>query len=98
MARLEVTVHTRHVECPPPIRKPPQIICNHHLVQFQRCGEFLDVSGGGLGLPVKDRSNSNLIALQEFSEFFKAQSLGLFLFKEDIGYRWEVLIGLLSSF
>jgi len=98
MARLEVTVHTRHVECPPPIRKPSQIICNHHLVQFQHFGEFLDVSGGGMGLPVKDRSNSNLIAPQESSEVFKVQSLGLFLLKEDIGYRWEVQIGLLSSY
>jgi len=51
-----------------------------------------------MGLPVKDRSNSNLIAPQESSEVFKVQSLGLFLLKEDIGYRWEVQIGLLSSY
>jgi len=51
-----------------------------------------------MGLPVEDCSNSNLIAPQESSEFFKAQSLDLFLLEEDIGYRWEVLIGLLSNY
>lgn len=98
MPRLEVTVHTRHVECPPPIRKSSQIICNRPLVQFQHFSELLDVIGGGLGLPVEDCSNSNLIAPQESSEFFKAQPLDLFLLKEDIGYRWKVLIGLLSNY